>query len=72
MAPDVASYEWDEMRVAKGRDISLRNGLYDVQLDYINENGRYSPPSSIKSAVVYDSFPGGLWGNYVWDNYIWG
>jgi hypothetical protein len=64
--------EWDEMRYAKGAELSLQNDLYNVQLDFISENGRYSPPSVIRSQMVRDGFPGGLWGSEFWNNYVWG
>lgn len=59
------------MRFAKGHELPLQNELHDVQLDYISENGRYSPPSYIRSMAVRDPFLGGLWGSYPWDALVW-
>ncbi|GAI14913.1 unnamed protein product, partial [marine sediment metagenome] len=57
---------------AKGAVLPLVNDLYQVQADYISENGRYSPPSDIKTQMVRSGFPGGLWGSEFWNNYVWG
>ncbi|MBA7574841.1 hypothetical protein ES708_16656 [subsurface metagenome] len=71
-APDEESHDFDELRYAKGHQLSLQNDLYDLQLDYISQSGRYSSPSDILFKQVRDGFPGGLWGSWHWDNYVWG
>lgn len=68
---DYQSFEWEDMRYAKGYELPLQNDLYDVQLDFISTNGRYSPPSTIRSIGVYDPFLSGLWGSWVWNARVW-
>lgn len=70
--PDVESHDIEIMRYAKGAELSLQDDIYGVQLDYISENGRYSPPSDILSQQVYSAFPEGKWGSHFWKNYVWG
>jgi len=69
--PNIETHDWQNMRYAQGFELPLQNDLYDVQIDHISENGRYSPPSEIRYVGVYNCFPGGLWGSYVWNTYAW-
>lgn len=71
-APQAERIEWENMRYAEGGELPLVLDSYQAQMDYIGADGRFSPPSAIKTVDVRETFPGGLWDESIWSGRIWG
>jgi len=72
VAPGTEEIEWGNMRYAEGAELPLVLDNYQAQMDYIGADGRFSPPSAIKTAEARETFPGGLWNEAKWGSLLWG